>query len=192
MADEQSNTIEEWRPVVGWEGIYSVSNFGRVRRDITCHGNPCVRILHPSKVRDRRQIRLRFGEKIRYRYVHGLVAEAFLGPCPAFHEVNHIDNNPSNNHVSNLEYLTHDENMKYMAKQGRTNRSGAVLARKLNPEKFRGEQVAGAKLTEKEVLQIRSLYAQGGTSLSKLAAQFGVSKGVIQHIVAYRTWRHVL
>lgn len=52
-------------------------------------------------------------EQINYtKYIHGLVAEAFLGPRPEGYQVDHKDGNRSNNHVSNLEYVTHRENIK--------------------------------------------------------------------------------
>lgn len=44
--------------------------------------------------------------------VHQVVARAFLGECPADKEINHIDKNRQNNHIENLEYVTHKENMK--------------------------------------------------------------------------------
>ncbi len=43
--------------------------------------------------------------------VHRMIAECYLGPIPKNKEVDHIDGNPSNNHVSNLQYLTREENM---------------------------------------------------------------------------------
>lgn len=46
------------------------------------------------------------------KYIHGLVAEAFLGPRPEGYQVDHKDGNRSNNHISNLEYVTAKENIK--------------------------------------------------------------------------------
>jgi len=43
--------------------------------------------------------------------VHQMVAECYLGPCPAGYEVDHIDGNKINNHISNLQYLTKEENL---------------------------------------------------------------------------------
>lgn len=49
-------------------------------------------------------------------YEHQIVAWAFLGPCPVGKEVNHIDHNRKNNHIENLEYVTHSENLLKRAK----------------------------------------------------------------------------
>ncbi|UCF55879.1 MAG: HNH endonuclease, partial [Deltaproteobacteria bacterium] len=51
--------------------------------------------------------------------VHRLVAEAFIGSCPEAHEINHKDCDPSNNHVSNLEWVTRKENIAHAVKMGR-------------------------------------------------------------------------
>lgn len=47
------------------------------------------------------------------KMIHKLVAEAFLGNKPPKHEINHKDGNKSNNHASNLEYVTHKENIRH-------------------------------------------------------------------------------
>ena len=49
--------------------------------------------------------------------VHQIVTECYLGPCPAGYEVDHIDENKQNNHISNLQYLTKEENILKSAKQ---------------------------------------------------------------------------
>ena len=46
------------------------------------------------------------------KLVHRLVAEAFIGPRPAGMDIDHVDGNRSNNHYTNLEYVTHSENLK--------------------------------------------------------------------------------
>lgn len=57
-------------------------------------------------------VKLRFSRKIIWRYVHRIVAETFIGPAPTpQHEVNHKDLNKLNNHVSNLEWVTRQENV---------------------------------------------------------------------------------
>ena len=45
------------------------------------------------------------------KFIHQVVAECYLGPCPAGYEVDHIDGNKTNNHISNLQYLTKTENL---------------------------------------------------------------------------------
>lgn len=104
---------EEWRPVVGYEGLYEVSNFGRVQtlrrnrplKATPSHGYPTVGLWSNRKRQTRR--------------VHVLVAAAFIGPCPPGKEVNHIDSNPANSRADNLEYLTHAENMVHCVRAGR-------------------------------------------------------------------------
>ena len=99
-------TPERWLPVVGWEGLYEVSDHGRVR------GLRRGLILKPSYSnsggyallilsRDGRQ----FG-----RYIHHLVLEAFVGPRPEGAEVRHLDGDPRNSTLANLAYGTSGEN----------------------------------------------------------------------------------
>lgn len=111
-------THEEWRPVVGWEDSYEVSNLGRVRskdRVITAgdgiakqlHG----KILKPGMNRRHRHVALCDGDGGKSYRVHKLVLEAFIGPCPDGLEIRHLDDDPDNNRLSNLAYGTRSENM---------------------------------------------------------------------------------
>ncbi len=108
-------TAERWRPVVGYEGLYEVSNLGQVRsldyvdvrgrlwRGGSRKSRPNVRSGHP-------QIPLRrHGEK-GMAYVHRLVLEAFVGPAPEGMEACHNDGNPTNNALSNLRWASRAEN----------------------------------------------------------------------------------
>lgn len=100
-----------WKPIQGFEGLYEVSDGGRVR---SLRGKT-PRILNINKtVAGYPHVGLvRLGESSKRRYwfsVHRLVAAAFIGPCPEGYVVNHKDENKANNVISNLEYVTFREN----------------------------------------------------------------------------------
>lgn len=101
---------EEWRKIEGYPN-YSVSNLGRVRNDKT------GRFLSQAKSGHRRSylhVCLFQGSGHASRKtinIHRLVADAFIPNPDSYPEVNHIDGNGFNNIVSNLEWVTHTENM---------------------------------------------------------------------------------
>ena len=102
--------IEEWRPIPGYEGLYEVSNTGRVRsvdRYVkTCYGSYR---LHKGKVLSpgiRPDGYLVVSLQYRMFRVHRLVAQAFLPNPDNLPQVNHKDENPGNNNVDNLEWCT--------------------------------------------------------------------------------------
>lgn len=114
---------EVWRPVVGHEGAYEVSDLGHVRsldriitfpdgRSRTARG----RLLKVGSVRGAHQF-VNLG-KGKSRYVHQLVAEAFLGPRPDGTEVCHNNGDPTDNRASNLRYDSHAGNYADMFEHG--------------------------------------------------------------------------
>lgn len=104
-------TPERWLPVVGYEGLYEVSDQGRVRRV------PSVLKLTPDGA-GRLQVGLSKNGVSKTRRVHHLVAEAFIGPRPEGLETRHLDDNSGNNQVSNLAYGTTAENRQDMLRNG--------------------------------------------------------------------------
>lgn len=58
-----------------------------------------------------KRIRLLKNKKRISKYIHRLVYQTFIGDIPKGYEINHIDHNKSNNHISNLEIVTHSENL---------------------------------------------------------------------------------
>ena len=104
---------EEWRPVKDYEGLYEVSNEGRVRS---------LNYLHTGKTKVMKAVKgktdyllvnlWKDGKKKMYR-VHRLVWEAFNGAIPAGMQINHLDENPVNNWLENLEVCTPRENCNY-------------------------------------------------------------------------------
>lgn len=112
---------ELWRDIQGYEGLYQVSNYGRVRRlkrtityaDGTRHVLP-ARILNyfQDKYGYKRVDLLKDGTKKHY-LIHRLVATAFIPNPINFPQVNHRDENPENNKLSNLEWCTIKYNNNY-------------------------------------------------------------------------------
>ena len=122
-----STAIEEWRAVPGYEGHYEVSDHGRVRsldrvvvdrkdRTLRCRG----RVLRPGTNRYGYQyVSLSKGGTGKTVTVHRLVTAAFIGPRPVGLDVMHADDNPANNHLSNLSYGTTTENVRQCVDRGR-------------------------------------------------------------------------
>jgi hypothetical protein len=108
---------EIWRPVVGHESLYEVSNRGRARsKDSHIRGK--IRKLQPH-TSGYLQLRLRGCGSVGVNaYVHHLVAAAFIGPRGRL-DVNHKDTDKRNNRVENLEYVTRRENIRHAIAHGR-------------------------------------------------------------------------
>src|SRR3972149_1183071 len=104
---------EVWSPISGYEGWYSVSSLGRIRRDAPYRNTFAGRILCQSMVRGYPQVKLSRDNTVVQKKIHSLVAEAFLGIRPDGAEVNHRDANKANNAAENLEYVTPKENREH-------------------------------------------------------------------------------
>lgn len=114
-----SKTVEEWRPVVGYEGLYEVSDLGRVKsldrvimrkngRPITVKG----KIKEPTKWNydyDYLEVKLSKNGVDKTIFVHQLVAKTFIPNPNGCDVVHHIDRNQKNNRVDNLEWMTKPE-----------------------------------------------------------------------------------
>lgn len=164
---DQPNMNEEWRPVVGCEDWYEVSNLGRIRRRS---------IISPSRNKHGYMVAgLSCGGVKLWKSVHCMVAEAFSGKRPPGKVARHKDGDRTNNAANNLEWGTQAENMGDMVRHG-TRRNG--------------EKHHKAKLSEPQVLSIRDMHSRG-MKKSGIAVLFGVTPSLVGGIVKRKIWRHV-
>lgn len=160
---------EIWKPVVGYEGRYEVSNKGRVASLSYRGQSGHRRVLRLARVPDGHEIVSLCDGARKTWSVHVLIVRAFIGPRPADLEIRHLDGNPSNNALSNLEYATKSRN-----RQDRKWHAGA----------------AQHKLRPKDVLDIKSRF--GRESIAALAREYGVTAPSISAIKRGITHRDVL
>lgn len=171
---------EEWRSVVGYEGLYSVSIEGVVRSESRRVAHPMGGdVLLPTRVlKQSRQgsgywkVSLCRDGKQRTRSVHQLVAEAFIGPRPAGMEVAHDDGVKTNNSAHNLRYDT---------------RAGNNRDKRRHGTWAGGEKIANAKLTPESVAAIR----KSAGIQRDIAATWGVSQGTVSRIRTGKRWAHL-
>lgn len=168
---------EHWLPVVGYEGMYEVSDFGRVRGidRLRRDGREMKGVeLRPAKLKTGYlAVNLRGPDgRSKTQYVAHLVAAAFLGPRPSKLLVCHNNGNYTDNRAENLRY---------------DNATGNSLDRNAHGTMRRGESHGMAKLTLDEVRYV----LRSGASQRELARTLGVSQGCIGHIIRRNTWRHV-
>lgn len=183
MTTPQSNlsfSEEEWRSIL--DGFYEVSNLGRIRRakigkmtaatEIGRVVGTWLSTPNKSSKGGYCLCHLSCDNKVKNYTVHKLVAEAFLGPRPAGMEVNHKDGVKTNNRSDNLEYVTKKNNAEHAIKTG---------LYKI------GERHWKAKITESQVLKIRSL----NLTTSAIARMFNLTQDHVRMIRRRRIWKMI-
>ena len=178
---------ETWKPVVGYEGYYEVSDMGRVksldRVVVDPRGWEYDRLGQIIAACDHGEgylvLNLAVDTRKTLYLVHRLVGEAFFGLCPEGCQTNHKNGIKADNRVANLEFVTRGENMRHAFRTG------------LYDSNI-GENHYRALLTEDDVLAIRSRYGAGGVTQRQLAEKYGVSRENISGITTGKTWKHLL
>lgn len=164
---------EVWRWVVGYEGLYMVSNKGRVmsvprikQTKNRRYGKSGMEIAHHDNGNGYRILTLSRDGVHDQRSVHRLVAEAFIPNPSNLPEVNHKDGDKANNQVENLEWVTKSENMQH-------------ASRELDALGF------NRTLTEEQVIAIRN----DARTEREIGNEYGLAQSVINRIRVGKTYK---
>ncbi len=164
---------------------YQITNGGKVwskQRIIMRSNGRCITIKGrwikqlPSNKYGHLKVPIFKDKKRYYCYVHRLVLETFVGPCPKGMECRHKNSNAWDNNLSNLEWSTHIKNETDKIKNNRH---------------IKGKRCGTSKLTNKQVKAIKQLLKKNILSQSKIAEMFNVSTSTIGFINTKHTWSHI-
>lgn len=202
-----NNNAEVWRDIVGYEGLYQVSNFGRVkslkRKYINQYGEfgekeefiKAQRLSAFDKSRKDTKgyfvVSLADNDRGKWVRVHRLVATAFLPNPDNLPEVNHKDGNKQNNNVENLEWVSHAQNCLHAWRSGLRKKGEAERVRKIK------EHNLGLKNISKEmVLDIfqNCKYGKKGYSANAFADKYGICVQTVCNIkdLKNETYRRIV
>lgn len=177
--------MEIWKDIPQFEGIYQISNLGRMKsltqsfiskkdgRKWTIKGKilktPLSSTGYPRKICKHNGISKGFK-------IHRLVASTFIPNPKNKPFINHKNGIKTDNTVSNLEWCTHKENMDHALKNG--------LLKILS-----GENHKSSKLTWKQVDEIRNKYKKNTYGYKALAQEYNVTPPNIKSIIENKTWK---
>jgi hypothetical protein len=172
--------MENWKPVVGYEEIYEVSDLGRVRRIKPGSSTRVGRISRGSLTPDGYiRVSLSFHDSTKRTHnVARLVAIAFIPNPENKPEVNHRDGNKVNNCVDNLEWVTVLENRRHARDTGLW-------------QSTKGSKNGSSKVNEEIVLEMRKLHKELKLSFAELGRRYGISIGAASRIIKRMAWQHV-
>lgn len=163
--------MEEWRPVVDFEGKYEVSSEGRVRSLTRTWTQTTARGAQYSVTKTGRCLRPGLSDgypsvvlgRGNTRLVHRLVAEAFIGVRPTGLDIRHKNGDRTDARACNLEYGTRTENIMDAVRHGTWNRP--------------------RKLSDDDIREIRAL-GYSGVKQSEISSKYGISSGYVSTILS--------
>lgn len=166
---------ECWKWVKGYENLYKISNFGRVK---SFHKmNERLLITYPNRL-GYPVITLAKNKIHKLVTVHRLVAGAFIRNPQQKKLVNHKNGVKADNRVNNLEWCTQSENISHSYRTG--------LQKPLI-----GSQASWSKVNEKQVIQMRKKFAKGGYTYKRIGQEYGLKTVAAFQIIKRVNWKHI-
>lgn len=128
--------------------------------------------------------------KQNYKYVHRLVADAFVNSKHEKPQVNHINGIKGDNRAENLEWVIPAENIRHAIDTGllKYKKKGKEIK---NSKHLKGEKVSSSKLSPEEVIEIRVLWDFKEYKKVELAEIYGVNESTIRDVITRRQWKHI-
>jgi hypothetical protein len=169
---------EFWKDIEGYEGLYQISNKGRVKSLGNKH-RKSVMILKPTiEYYGYHTVSLCRNQEGKTKKVHRLVAKAFVSGYDDTKEINHKDGNKLNNIPENLEWVTVKENAQHAFRIGLRKNSKADK----HPER---------KISSEDVFCIHGLYLTGLFTQLDIGRMFGISDGHVGMILDGKRWKSI-
>jgi len=166
---------EIWKDIPRYEGYYMASNLGRIK-SIKRQGSPGnirkPRLQHKGYLK----LNLNKNGNGKMEFVARLIAKTFIPNPENYNQVNHINGIKIDNRAHNLEWCNNSQNRLHAFKIGLINKPV-------------GELNSNAKLTRKEVNEIRSFHKR--YSLQELSKMYNISTQQIRNIVLNKSWKHI-
>jgi hypothetical protein len=170
-----NNITEIWKDIKGYEGLYQVSNYGRIKSLKFGKEKILKTIKHKNKYI---YINLYKNYKTKAFEVHRLVLEAFIGLCPQGMDGCHNDNDTENNFIGNLRWDTFKNNMKDKIKHNTNNVAF-------------GSNHGNSKLKDNKIKEMRKLYDEGKLILQEIANKYNIALSTTWRIINHKTWKHI-
>lgn len=175
--------MEIWKDIQGYKGLYQVSNLGLIKslKKTVSHWRGGTSVLKEKTIKP---YKLKTGYLIVQLYkngndkrflVHRIVAKEFIPNPKNKEQVNHLNGVKTDNRLENLEWCSRSENIKH--------------ADENNLRVLKGTNNSQSKLTEEQVLKIRSIGKS--KTLQEIADLYGVKFQCISKILNRKTWKHI-
>lgn len=178
--------IEEWKAITGYEGLYEVSNLGRVKSLNYRGTGKCQLMTGGSLSAGYRYVVLSRDGKTHNQLVHRLVATEFLPNPSNLPQVNHIDEDKSNNCVSNLQWCTPKENMQHGTRLARSKDT-----RRKNAIGFKPVKCSNGKIYSSTKEAARDLGIQASGIRNHLAGRYLTTHGYTFEYLGDKEWSNV-